>query len=130
MNYAMYFERSNREHITLDEWLKAIESIPELQLAGITNNNFEDWIGYFKHADDSKQFHHREDRKYDAEIYSNKETKWKRVFYWGFSKSKKWGVIRFEANDDPSNPVNVVADKIADLLGARIRGEDYTWYED
>lgn len=126
----MYFERANREHIELDEWLKVIERISELQLAGITNNNFEAWIGYIKYSDQPGQFHYREDRKYDAELYFDKEAKWKRAFYWGFSKSRKWGVIFFEAYDDPLSPINVVANTIAELLGARIRGEDHTWYED
>jgi|GEM_PF-4177593 len=130
MTYAMYFERANREHIELAEWLKVIAVMPELQLASITNDDYNSWIGYIKYSDSPGQFHQREDRRYDAELFFGKEAKWKRVYFWSFAKSKKWGVITFQAEDNPASPVNMIANRIAELLGARIRGEDHTWYED
>lgn len=133
MLYATYFDKPANDHITLSEWQSALALVPNVRPASDATADPHQWFGYTVNTlSKRRQFHHLPERQYDGEAYWPATQEWLRAFYW-FDASERFGagvgVINFETPDEPSHPVWLAAQALADQLGAALVGEDDTKYE-
>src|SRR5690242_5927585 len=97
MQYAIYFERyKGRSHITLAEWLSAINATSGVRRADKETAE-PDWIGYYVNPHSTgPQFCDDPDRANDADVFFPEDGKWRRAFYWGSLPEPHCGAIYFE----------------------------------
>ena len=131
---AVYFQRADRTHITLDEWRSAVLNVHDLRVAQGDNQPNRNWLGYrVNPIGSSPQFHDMRDRLNDAELFIASTNSWFRVFYWHSLEDSQCGVVTFPepgAGDNQTrDTVLEAARALASILNAELAGEDETWYE-
>ena len=138
MRFTIYFERDPFEdHITRDQWYAAVGAVDGVRLVAANSAGPDTWLGYFVNprGRPGQQFHDRPDRAHDAEVYFHNTQDWRRAFYWYEAMGDfAGGVITFDSrvSEDDSwrtDPVHLASLALAEVLNAKLVGEDDTNYE-
>ena len=121
----------------LRSFLLAVDVVNGVRLVAAEATRPGTWLGYFVNprGTPGQQFHDRPDRAHDAEVFFHDTQDWRRAFYWHEAiGGSVGGVINFDSRktDDDSwrtDPVHLASLALANVLCAKLVGEDNTRYE-
>jgi hypothetical protein len=123
MAYEIHIERVNDkgepadESITLSEWKAAIENQKNVRLAS------NDIVGTNPATGEVIRIPNSDG---DAEVFFPEESKWYRVYRWRKGKINFKGLPSF---DNPNDTIRQTTRLLAEVLGARIVGDEGEFYD-